>query len=358
LPKLPANGSGNINIWTANSEGDIIAGTIPEESSCSTLRSELLNDASGTDGSGLIGHYNTTTATSTTVRASLNTLEAAIGTTVFSTGMEMRFWGSTLPTGWLWSNGGTIGNASSGASNYANAAAQDLYVQIWTLTASDPDWFPIYDSVGALTTRGASAVADWNANKALSLPQTPGKTHANYTQMVVSSTFTAQADPTNTLTITDQANLTTAFPMGCIVQVSSTGTLPSGLLPATDYYVIELTSTTLQLASSTANVVPVAKVPITLVDTGSVGAVHTITRTLGAKVIGEWNGENNHLQTVDQMPEHTHNYDQPNSTEQKPNNTGQAVYYSVDTVATSSTGGSNFSNNVQPTIYGPVIIKL
>lgn len=53
------------------------------------------------------------------------------------------------------------------------------------------------------------------------------------------------------------------------VQVSTSGTLPGGLAAATDYYVIKLTDTTIQLATSYANAVAGTAINITSAGTGT-----------------------------------------------------------------------------------------
>jgi len=61
------------------------------------------------------------------------------------------------------------------------------------------------------------------------------------------------------------------------VQFSTTGTLPTGLSPATDYYVIKLTDTTFKVASSYANAVAGTAVAVT---TGTGSGTHTINTLL------------------------------------------------------------------------------
>lgn len=72
----------------------------------------------------------------------------------------------TAPSRWLLIDGKTIGNAASGATARANADTWLLYEQVWAFPAASA---PIYDSAGTLSTRGASAAADFAANKRLSL---------------------------------------------------------------------------------------------------------------------------------------------------------------------------------------------
>lgn len=75
---------------------------------------------------------------------------------------------TSAPTGWVKCNGGSIGSASSGATTRANADTSALFTLIWTNTATAD--CAIQDSSGAGTTKGASAAADFAANKRLVLP--------------------------------------------------------------------------------------------------------------------------------------------------------------------------------------------
>lgn len=86
----------------------------------------------------------------------------------FKTGMTIIHEDSTLPTGgWVWANGQTIGDASSGATGRANADTVTLFTQIWTAFPNSVR--PIQDSSGAASTRGANATADYAAHKRLPL---------------------------------------------------------------------------------------------------------------------------------------------------------------------------------------------
>lgn len=91
----------------------------------------------------------------------------------FATGIPaavgMEYWGTSLPSGWLWQNGLTIGNASSNATARANADTADLFAVLWALPSTT---FQLYTSGGSPTTRGVSAAADFAANRAIALPDT------------------------------------------------------------------------------------------------------------------------------------------------------------------------------------------
>jgi len=69
--------------------------------------------------------------------------------------------GATVPAGWLGLNGDTIGSAASGATK-AHANYEDLYKYLWNELADAE--FPINGG------RGASAAADWTANKYGTMP--------------------------------------------------------------------------------------------------------------------------------------------------------------------------------------------
>jgi hypothetical protein len=73
----------------------------------------------------------------------------------------------TIISGWVRLNGKTIGSASSGATEHGNADAQPLFEYLWN---GFPD--SICPVVGG---RGASSVADWNANKQITLPDARGR---------------------------------------------------------------------------------------------------------------------------------------------------------------------------------------
>ena len=66
----------------------------------------------------------------------------------------------------------TIGNASSGAA-IAAAWAQTLFEHIWTQYSNTDA--PILDSSGNASTRGATATADFTANKRLTFPDFRGR---------------------------------------------------------------------------------------------------------------------------------------------------------------------------------------
>lgn len=78
------------------------------------------------------------------------------------TGVAYPYIGLTAPSGYVLANGTTIGSASSGASQRANADCEVLFKLLWD------SWADAQAAVGG--GRGASADDDWLANKAIAVP--------------------------------------------------------------------------------------------------------------------------------------------------------------------------------------------
>jgi hypothetical protein len=96
-------------------------------------------------------------------------------TTVFQTGDPLWQSVNTLRTGWVRQNGFTIGSATSGSSERANTDCQNLFLFLWNNYSNAK--CPV---VGG---RGASAAADWAANKQITLPDMRGRTAAGVDAM-------------------------------------------------------------------------------------------------------------------------------------------------------------------------------
>ncbi len=72
LPKLATKTTGKIPIWSKNESSQLIATEIDENADASTLRTDLANDGSGTDGARLVGYFNATTPASDKVNEALD----------------------------------------------------------------------------------------------------------------------------------------------------------------------------------------------------------------------------------------------------------------------------------------------
>lgn len=75
---------------------------------------------------------------------------------------------------WLICDGRTIGSASSGGTARANADMEVLFTHLWNNSSNT--YLVIQTSAGSNTTRGASAAADFAANKRMPLPDARGRT--------------------------------------------------------------------------------------------------------------------------------------------------------------------------------------
>jgi hypothetical protein len=147
-------------------------------------------------------------------------------TTILSTGDLKLAYGTGTLTGFVRMNGRTIGSATSGATERANADTQSLFEYLWGADAN------LTVSGG----RGVSANADWTANKTITLPDSRGRTIAGLDDMGNSAagrlTSTYFGTATNVLgaaggSQTGQlvtANLPPYTPSGTVTNVSVTST--------------------------------------------------------------------------------------------------------------------------------------
>lgn len=90
----------------------------------------------------------------------------------FSTGDVKISIKTVADTGWVLMNDGTIGNAASSATSRANADTEALFTLLWNNTANA--------DCAVSTGRGASAAADFAANKTIALPKALGRALATY----------------------------------------------------------------------------------------------------------------------------------------------------------------------------------
>jgi len=189
------------------------------------------------------------------------------------------------PFGWVAANNGTIGSASSTSSNIARANIDTwpLYSLIWNGVTDH--WAPVAGG------RGASAIADFSANKAMTLTKNLGRVLAGMNPLFTTSmTFTA-----NYLIATFTVSSTSQLPTGTPVVVSNSGgALPTPLTENTVYYVINTGATTFQLAISVDYAQDSAA--ITLLDNGT--GTHTVLPALGAAI-----GQGAHVLIQDELPD-------------------------------------------------------
>lgn len=94
-------------------------------------------------------------------------------TTVMQTGQIALWYGTGVQSGFVRANGRSIGSSISSATERANADTQALYSFLWS---ADPN-------LAVSGGRGASAAADWAANKNLALPDWRGRAIAGLDDM-------------------------------------------------------------------------------------------------------------------------------------------------------------------------------
>lgn len=167
-----ALGLGNMAVQNKDNV-EILSGTI------AALTTPLPVAAGGTGGSsasaartalglGSISTQNTDTAAITggTIGSAV-TVGSVLAGSIWSTGDSKLTFKTVADSGWVLANDGTIGSAGSGATTRANADTQTLYTLLWNNIADV--WCPVTGG------RGASAAADFAANKPLRLPRTLGR---------------------------------------------------------------------------------------------------------------------------------------------------------------------------------------
>jgi microcystin-dependent protein len=198
---------------------------------------------------------------------------------------------STTDAGWvLAAKGHTIGNASSGATR-ANADTEALFLQLWSDYSNT--LLPILDSSGSASTRGATASADYAANKRMPVPEINGRVLAALDNL----------GGTSANTVTNSSADTLGGTLG-----AETHTLQTSEIPAHSHGVT---------------------------DPG-----HTHTGTV-ANVWGPASGES-------ASPGGGRNLDSRSFTTSN-NTTGISI---------NNAGGGGSHNNMQPTFFGYVFIKL
>lgn len=98
-------------------------------------------------------------------------------TTILQPGMISMFYGTGSVSGFVRCNGRTIGSATSGASERANADCSALFQFLWNADSN----------LAVIPSRGASAASDWAANRQITLPDCRGRTLAGLDDMGASS---------------------------------------------------------------------------------------------------------------------------------------------------------------------------
>jgi hypothetical protein len=247
------------------------------------------------------------------------------------------------PGGFVAMNDGSIGNPASNATTRSNNDTLPLFKLLWDNVSNS--YAPVQDSTGTPVARGATAVADFIANRKILLTKTVGRVLASSGQATLASSITASG--TSSLAIVDASSFYTGVP------VILTGTMPAGLSLATTYYVIYINATTIQLASTLANAVAGTAVAVT----GS--STFTATITYSNWSLGQFIGEESHALITTEIPSHTHSFKGGQGTS-GPANFPTVLANDMNTTSAGigNTGGSAAHNNLQPTSFVNYFIKL
>lgn len=190
---MPRNGSGTMTVSNTFTANTTIA-SAAMNTNFTDFASEMTNSVAAdgqTDMSGALKAFSGTAAAPGITfsgdvdvgfyRQAADTIGVSIGGTenamlrmngissLVPTGAMFPYMGTSVPnsSAWVRANGRTIGNASSGATELASANTEGLFALLWDNFA---------DSELAVSSgRGASAAADFAANKTIALPDLRGR---------------------------------------------------------------------------------------------------------------------------------------------------------------------------------------
>jgi hypothetical protein len=251
---------------------------------------------------------------------------------------------SFSPFGFVAANDGSIGSAASSASSRKNIDTWPLYNLLY-ISMLDV-WAPVSSGRTAPGNTTATAYVDFSANKTLTLTRNMGRVLAGLNPLLnITSTFAAAAS-TDLLTISSTTNYPTGTPVQLTTLVASTP-----LVINTVYYVINISPTTLQLATNLDLAYAATPIDITVDGTG------VIQTALGAQF-----GESTHTQTIAEIAAHNHT-----SASGKTfvvgnggdvgNQFDGGTHGSTD-ATTNMVGSSTPFNQLQPTTFVNVFLKL
>jgi microcystin-dependent protein len=272
---------------------------------------------------------------------------------LFKTGDVMWQPVSGTRTAWVRLNGRTIGNAASGATERANADTANLFAFLWANNSNT-----ICPVSGG---RGASATADYAANKTIQLVDMRGRVPAGLDDMGNSAANVLQVSTTVT-TVNASTSATVASASGLFVGMYIVSTnIPTGTT------VTAISGTTVTMSNAaTAGASGTAARFSTIADAqapGSAGGDEGVTLTTQGLP------SHTHTGTTSTNGAHTHNYNFPSTTPSFAPGAGNGLTGAVATATTSAgdhthtftsdaTGSGLAHNNVQPTVVGTFYQKL
>lgn len=200
---------------------------------------------------------------------------------IFQTGDPIWRLRTGTMTGWVRMNGRTIGNATSGATEYAAADAANLFAFLWN---------NLPDSIAPVSTgRGATAAADFAANKTIVVPTMQGYLAAGVDDMGTTAAGRLQA-------------ITTCNPPG-----------GSGVIPVTSAAGIAVGQNVWINGVAAGVVNSISGLNITISTSPAAGANVSWRSSFfsDAQQIGATAGAANAIMTTAQMPTHNHGVTDP-----------------------------------------------
>lgn len=268
----------------------------------------------------------------------------------FSTGDIKLTLKTTADSGWVLMNDGSIGSSASSATTRASDDTEDLFTLIWTNITDT--WAPVS------TGRGGSASADFAANKTITLPKTLGRALAGYgVGTVVASGTDSDVDigAANSFTVPSNNN---KWVTGMLVTFSLASGTITGLTSGNPYYIIRSSATLVSLASTLA----LAQAGTAIDITAKSSPVWSLTHTYTTRSLGEAVGEESHAMSSTELYSHTHTINNAANLKNQAagvdfaNGAGTAL--NTVTPTNASTGGNAAMNNLQPTAFLNVMVKL
>lgn len=230
-------------------------------------------------------------------------------------------------------------------------AAPEIGDYCWSARASKTGWLKC-DAAAVSRTTYAALFAEigtrygaGNGTTTFNLPDGQGRAMVGAGTGTLSESFAAAAVTTATDLITVASNVD-KWNTGMLVRATTTGTLPTGLALATDYFVIRMSATTIKLASNLTNALAGTAIDITAQGTGT----HTLTHTLTARAVGDRGGEEMHLLTAAELAPHSHTIPSggPATSAGAFQNFWQGPGPSTGTFTANSTNNGSPHNNMPP----------
>jgi hypothetical protein len=172
-PRIAASGETNVGLALRPKGTGAGASVVLEDGSgnevliCGVATASAVNELTVTNAATGTGPTLSVTGGDTHIDLNLTPKGDGLVRGVIPTGAVVPYVGSSAPTGWVLLAGKTMGNASSGGTERANADTVTLYTLLWNSMA---------DAEAPVSTgRGASAAADYAANKTITLPDARGR---------------------------------------------------------------------------------------------------------------------------------------------------------------------------------------